>query len=243
VNSDDTAESGSPNGTRIPVIVGPCIVGLTGGLASGKSTVASILADRGVPIFDADRAVHALYEAGCAGSIAVEALFGGDVLDQRGGVDRDALAARVLGQTSERRLLEAAIHPLVRQAVREWTAALDPHPVAVVEAALLIETGSYRDYDVLLVVWCHLHQQLQRALVRGVPAERARKLIHAQMALDDKRDLADVVIDNSGTEDQLEIEIDRAWSRITAACGGQKPSAEDEGESSSVPWGDRRQRS
>lgn len=201
----------------------PCVVGLTGGLASGKSTVAAILADRGVPVMDADRTVHSLYKTGGAGAVAVEALFGSEMLDQRGAVDRDALAARVLCQAEDRRLLEAAIHPLVRRAITEWIATLGPRPVVVVEAALLVETGSYRDYDVLLVVWCHLHQQLQRALARGVPAERARKLIHAQMPLDDKRDLADVVIDNSGDEDRLESEINRAWREVQRVCAEGRP--------------------
>ncbi len=227
--SSGTAET--PGSSKETVTLGPCVVGLTGGLASGKSTVAAILGDRDVPIFDADRAVHHLYRPQGAGSAAVAELFGSHVLTKEGGVDRDALAALALGGASERRRLEEAIHPLVRKAVADWITALDPQPVAVVEAALLIETGSYREYDVLLVVWCHLHQQLQRAIARGVPAERARKLIHAQMPLDDKRDLADVVIDNSGDEARLEIEVKRAWSEIRTKCGRNPKANESKGES------------
>ena len=194
------------------------MVGLTGGLASGKSTIAKILADRGLPVFDADAAVHGLYRAGGEGAAAVAELFGQEALDAMGGVDREALAARVLGDVPARLRLEAAIHPLVRFLVAEWLESLHNEPVAVVEAALLVETGSYRDYDVLMVVWCRQHQQLNRAIARGLPAERARGLIDAQMLLDEKKDVADVVIDNRGKPEDLAQEVDRAWIQVLKLC-------------------------
>ncbi len=196
----------------------PCVVGLTGGLASGKSTVAGILAERDVPVLDADAVVHELYRPGGEGTASVTRIFGAAVLDTTGGVDRGLLGGRVLRDRDLRLALERAIHPLVRQEIGRWIEGLGPVPVAVVEAALLVETGSYRVYDVLMVAHCSRDQQLERALVRGIPEERARALLKAQRPLDEKRDLADVVIDNSGPRDGLENEVDRAWAEVLRLC-------------------------
>lgn len=196
----------------------PCTVGLTGGLATGKSTVAGFLAAKGVPVFDADAAVHDLYGPGRAGAAAVAELFGIEVLDADGGVDRAVLAERVLGDPSARHRLEDAVHPQVREELRKWLSAIGARRIAVVEAALLIETGSFRSYDVLMVVWCDLHQQLQRARARGVPAERLQGLIAAQLPMTEKIELADVVVDNRGDLEDLSHEIDRAWSQVHRLC-------------------------
>ena len=204
------------------------MVGLTGGLASGKSTIAKTLAGRGVPVFDADAAVHELYRVGGEGAAAVAELFGQETLDAMGDVDREALAARVLGDGRARLRLEAAIHPLVRHMVAEWLKTLHDEPVAVVEAALLVETGSYRDYDVLMVVWCRQDQQLDRAVARGLPAERARDLMNAQLPLDEKKRAADVVVDNRGRLEDLEQELKRAWTKVLDLCADRNLRREDE---------------
>jgi dephospho-CoA kinase len=196
----------------------PCSVALTGGLASGKSTVAGILDARGIPVFDADVAVHELYRPGRKGALAVTELFGPAVLDAEGGVDRRELAELVLDDSEARSRLEAAIHPMVRRQVAAWLGSLGSEPIAVVEAALLVETGSYRDYDVLVVVWCEPEQQFERAIARGVPRERARLLLAAQTPLDRKRQLADVVVDNRGSLEDLEDEVNRAYSQIQRYC-------------------------
>mgnify|MGYP001812586952 FL=1 len=196
----------------------PCTVGLTGGLASGKSTVAGILEGLGAVVFDCDDHVHDLYAPGGAGAMDVAYLFGDGVLDPEGGVDRALLAELVLGDPASRARLEGAIHPLVRSAVEEWLATLGPRAVAVVEAALLVETGSWRNYDLLAVVWCDADQQLERAVARGVPADRARGLLTAQMPVNEKRALAQVAIDNSGTRDELDAEVERAWREILSLC-------------------------
>ena len=200
---------------------GPCTVGLTGGLATGKSRVARILAQRGIPPFDADAAVHELYEPGKPGAALVGELFGHEMLDDEGGVVRAALADRVLGDNDSRLRLERAIHPLVREAVQAWLLAVVDKSIAVVEAALLVETGAYRLYDVLVVVSCAHQQQLDRALARGVPAERAHRLISAQFPMADKSALADAVVDNSGSLDDLEREVDRAWSTVHRLCAAR----------------------
>lgn len=142
------------------------------------------------------------------------------MLDAGGGVDRKALAARVLDDREARMALEAAIHPLVRKVIESWLDSLD-EPVAIVEAALLVETGSWRSYDVLAVVLCEPDQQLDRAIARGIPQDRARRLLAAQLAIDQKIQLADVVVDNRGDLEKLEVEVDRAWSEILEHCAGR----------------------
>lgn len=196
----------------------PCTVGLTGGMASGKSSVARILETLGAEIFDCDAYVHELYRPGGAGAMDVGYLFGEAVLSPDGGVDRTRLAGLVLADPAARSRLEGAIHPLVRSGVEAWLGTLGPQAVAVVEAALLVETGSWRVYDLLAVVWCEADQQLERAVARGVPADRARVLLAAQMPMTDKRELAQVVIDNSGTRKELESEVQRAWGEILEFC-------------------------
>ena len=196
----------------------PCTVGLTGGLAAGKSTVAGIMERLGAEVFDCDGYVHRLYRPGAAGARDVAFLFGDDLLGADGAVDRDRLAARVIDDPAARARLEGAVHPLVRDGVERWLGRLGPRSVAVIEAALLVETGSYRRYDLLAVVWCEPAQQLDRALARGVSPERARGLLAAQQPLARKRELADVVIDNSGPPEALEAEVQRAWNLICDRC-------------------------
>jgi len=187
-------------------------------LATGKSTVAGLLAERGIPVFDADAAVHELYLPGAAGAKAAAGLFGREVLDAAGGVDREALAARILGDERARQLLEEAVHPLVRRAIADWRNTLVGEDLAVVEAALLVETGSYKDYDLLVVVWCTPEQQLDHALTRGVATERARGLIEAQLPLERKTELADVEIDNRGGRDELIAKVATAVGEIRRLC-------------------------
>lgn len=197
----------------------PCLVGLTGGLASGKSTVAVMLGRRGVPIFDADAAVHRLYRAGEAGARAVAREFGEETLAQDGSVDRQALARRVVGDHGALDRLNDLIHPLVRTATVHWLDELDPQPpAAVVEAALLVETGSWRHYDALIVVWCEPEQQIRRAVARGMDEDQAKGLLAAQLGLEDKRAVADVVIDNSGSLEELVMAVDEAWIQVVDLC-------------------------
>ncbi|HOC43045.1 MAG TPA: dephospho-CoA kinase [Thermoanaerobaculales bacterium] len=204
----------------------PFLIGLTGGLASGKSTVARLLEARGVPLLDADREVHRLYRPGAAGAVAVARLFGARVLAADGSVDRDALARRVVADGEALARLNGAVHPLVRAAVEGWVAELgrlaEPPPLAVVEAALLVETGAAGDYDLLVVVWCTAAQQLERALARGMSGARARALIGAQLPIDAKRAAADVVIDNSGPPGALAAEVDRAWREVLELCAARR---------------------
>ena len=178
--------------------------------------------DRGVGVV-ADRVVHELYLPGGAGAREVARIFGPGVLDGHGGVDRGALGGRVLRDQDLRLALEQAIHPLVREEIARWLSGLGGVPVAVVEAALLVETGSYRAYDVLVGVSCSREQQLARAVSRGMAEERADALLRAQLPLADKCALADVVVDNSGPPDELERELERAWGEVEKLCSLRRP--------------------
>jgi dephospho-CoA kinase len=200
----------------------PCAVALTGGLASGKSTVAAGLGERGAAVIDADQVVHELYEPGAAGASAVAELFGSAVLAADGAIDRAVLGQLVLADANALQRLNQTIHPLVRSSIQTWLDQLARQPVvppvALVEAALLVETGGYQSYDLLVVVWCRPEQQLQRAVARGMSEARARQMIAAQMPIDDKRSYADVVVDTAGQLIELEAELDRAWNQILAGC-------------------------
>lgn len=195
----------------------PCTVGLTGGLASGKSAVAALIAERGIPVLDADAVVHRIYGSGEVGASFVEELFGHEVLCCDGSVDRLKLRDLVVDDHEARHRLNVGIHPLVRSEIGRWLAAIDD-PIAVIEAALLVETGGYSEYDVLMVVWCRPDQQLTRAVVRGVPEDVARGLLQAQAPIADKLAVADVVVDNGGPPEDLELEVERGWSEVVGRC-------------------------
>jgi dephospho-CoA kinase len=195
-----------------------CRVALTGGVASGKSTVARMLAERGAAVCDADRIVHELYRSGGQGAAVVGRLFGSGVLAADGSVDTVALGELVLADPRALARLNAAVHPLVRTRLQGWLAELKGSNIAVVEAALVMEAGTAGDYDVIAVVWCTRDQQLERARARGVAADRAHALLAAQMPLDEKRRLADVVIDNSGAQGDLDGEVNGAWRALGRVC-------------------------
>jgi len=193
-------------------------VGLTGGVASGKSAVAELLGRLGAATLDADQVVGLLYRPGGEGASAVAQLFGETVLDDRGGVDHAALADRVLDRPEDRRRLEAAIHPLVRGRVTRWLDGLEqgnPRPgVAVVEAALLVETGSYRDYDRLVVISAPSQARRRRALAAGWPAERFARTVAAQTTDLHRESVADYVVRNEGDFAALEDAVARLWEAL-----------------------------
>lgn len=189
--------------------------GLTGGVASGKSALARFLAARGAAVFDADKLVADLYRPGAAGATAVEALFGRSLLAANGGVDRPSLGSLVLADVAARRRLEAVIHPLVRTGIGDWLSGLlrdhRPPDVAVVEAALLVETGYRSEYDRLVVVIADEAARLARALARGWSETRFRSVAAAQTSDAAREAAADYVVPNDGDLDALECSASRLW--------------------------------
>lgn len=199
-------------------------VGLTGGIASGKSSVARLLAARGVPVLDADQVARQVVAPGTPGLAAIVAHFGPDLLQPDGSLDRKALGAIVVQDPVQRRALEAITHPAIYQHMLSWLGrqASEGHPAAVVEAALMVETGSYTMYDRVLVVACPPDVQRARLAQRqGIRPDAAQKWIDSQMPLAQKIAVADAVIHNDGTPDDLPKAVDKAWAKILSAGAHQ----------------------
>lgn len=193
------------------------VFGLTGGIATGKSTVAHLLRLRGVPVVDADASARAVVEPGSPVLAAIVDALGPEVLTEDGQLDRPAVRARIASDPDARATLEALTHPAIRAHIQDQLRALesDGHPTAVVEAALMVETGSYHNYDKLIVVSCNEATQLNRALSRdGSDEATIRGLISAQLPLSDKEAVADVVIGNDGSLDDLAAAVRRVWNEL-----------------------------
>ncbi|MEQ1503226.1 MAG: dephospho-CoA kinase [Myxococcota bacterium] len=198
------------------------VVGLTGGIACGKSAVAARLRERGVPVIDADLVAREVVEPGTPGLAQVVAAFGPTALGTDGRLDRAAMRARIAADPDDRRRLEAITHPEIRRVTAERliACAAAGAPAAVVEAALLVETGGYRMYPVLIVVSCGPAVQLARVRARdGVDEAQARAIVATQLPLADKERVATHVIRNDGTLDALRTEVDRVWDAITPRSG------------------------
>jgi dephospho-CoA kinase len=177
-------------------------VGLTGGLACGKSFVGEELARLGCLLVEADELGHEALAPGGEAYAGVVREFGGEILLQSGEIDRHALAARVFGSPERLARLNALVHPPVMRRESELMAefaARDPHGIAVVEAAILIETGSYHRFDRIILVTCREEQQVERAMRReGAARADIEARLARQMPLEEKRKFADFVIDTSG---------------------------------------------
>lgn len=182
------------------------LVGLTGGLAAGKSTVAQLLAQRGCFVVDADRLVAELYQPNQPGALAISGIVGPDVLDSRGAVDHRLLAARLFRDSTLRHAVEAAVHPLVRQAFA--TRAAGVRGIVVLEATLLVEAGFAPDFDLVVTVEADPARRLDRAVGRGMPPAEAERRLAAQSAEHVRIEAADVVLRNDGSAAELEHQVD-----------------------------------
>jgi dephospho-CoA kinase len=195
-------------------------IGLTGGIGSGKSTVAELLAERGAWVVDADRIAREVVEPGTPGLAAVVAEFGSGVLTADGALDRPALAAVVFGDPAARARLDAVVHPLVRARAAELVAEAPPDAVVVHDVPLLVETGQAGSHDLVLVVETDLETRVSRLEQRGLSADDARARIASQATDEQRRAVADVVLHNDGDRDQLAAQVDRFWTeRVQPALG------------------------
>jgi dephospho-CoA kinase len=183
----------------------PFRVGLTGGLASGKSTVAELLGEAGFQVVDADEIVAQLYAPDQPGARAVAEIFGAKYLDKEGAVDKPRLARLVFADDAARARLEAAIHPLVRAFFsRLATAAATP---VVLEATRLIEAGYAPDFDLIVTVEASPESRLGRAVARGMPREEALRRLTAQGDGSDRRTAAHRILQNDGTREELQKKV------------------------------------
>ena len=195
-------------------------VGLTGGVACGKSTVGAMLAQRGARYLQADTLAHQLYAPGEPTYHAVVEHFGREILNPEGTINRVRLAnAAFPNRIAE---LNAIVHPAVVNAQNQWMADAqrsDPEGVAVVEAALLLEAGADKDFDQLIVVTCDLDQKVARYAQRaGISLDEARAEVQrrsaAQFSDEDKASHADYVIDNSGSIEDTTRQVDALWAQL-----------------------------
>ncbi len=190
----------------------PFRVGLTGGLASGKSTVASLLAEAGFQVVDADELVAQLYAPGQPGARAVAELFGANYLSKGGAVDKPRLARLAFADAAARARLEAAIHPLVRAFFsRLATAAATP---IVLEATRLVEAGYAPDFELIVTVEAEPEVRLARAVARGLSREEALRRLAAQGDGGARRAAAHKIIDNNGSPAQLRDQVDELIAEI-----------------------------
>jgi phosphopantetheine adenylyltransferase/dephospho-CoA kinase len=198
------------------------VVGLTGGIASGKSTVARELARRGARVVDADKLGHRAYEPGTRAHREVIAAFGADVRAADGTIDRPALGARVFGKPAELKRLTDIVWPEIRRLAEAEIAAIrasEPHAVVVLEAAVLFEAGWEPLVDEIWVAVVPRATAVQRAVARGgLTAAQVEARIDAQLANDERKKRAHVVLDNSGDEAALVRQLEAQWARVARAA-------------------------
>ena len=195
-------------------------VGLTGGVACGKSTIAAMLVKRGAHYLSADALAHQVYAPGAAAYDEVVRHFGREILNDDGTVNRTRLANLVFPHRIAE--LNAIVHPEVVRRQNGWmdeVERLDPHGIAVVEAALLIEAGAHKDFDKVIVVTCNLQRKVEHFAHRtNVSLDAARLEVErrsaAQFTDEEKARHADYVIDNSGPIEDTEQQLNKIWAEL-----------------------------
>jgi dephospho-CoA kinase len=193
-------------------------VGLTGGVGSGKSTVAALLARHGAVVIDADALAREVVEPGSPGFDAVVTRFGSTVVAD-GRLDRAALAALVFRDKRALADLNAIVHPLVGERAAELMAAAPPDAVVVYDVPLLVEADLAAGFDVVVVVEAPAETRLARLQGRGLSAEDANARMAAQAADAQRRAVADVVIENEGSRAELAERVDELWTLLTEGVG------------------------
>lgn len=190
-------------------------VGLTGGVASGKSTVSAMLAERGAVVIDADLLAREVVAPGTDGLAEVVAAFGDQVLGPDGALDRPALGAVVFADEARRRTLEAIVHPRVRARAAEIEAAAPAGAVVVHDIPLLTETGQAGSFDAVVVVDVPMRTQVERMVgLRGMSEDDARARVAAQASREERLAVATHVVDNTGTLDELRARVDEVYDAL-----------------------------
>jgi dephospho-CoA kinase len=198
--------------------------GLTGGVASGKSTVARMLEGLGARIIDADRVGHELLRASQGTYHELLRGFGNEILDSRGEIDRRRLGAIVFADPAKLRDLNSILHPRIMARVEELAVqyhAENPCAVIVVDAALLFEAGIGGRFTKVLVVWCSPEQQIERLMAKtGLSPQEAEQRIAAQMPVDQKRRRADYEIDSSGSLEHTRAQVEALYPELQRLASG-----------------------
>lgn len=206
------------------------LIGLTGGIASGKSTVARRLVELGATLVDADVLAREVVEPGQPALAEIAEAFGPAVLTEVGSLDRTVLGELVFADASARARLEAITHPRIGEltTTRVTAALAEGAPLVVVDIPLLFEKHREGGFDGVLLVWCDAATQLHRLMARdGISETQARSRLEAQMSLDEKRRRATWLIDNNGSEEECVRQVDAWWQRH-AGTGDRRPRGEAE---------------
>lgn len=191
------------------------LVGLTGGIGSGKSTVSGMLAERGAEIIDADQIAREVVMPCTPAWCKIREHFGPGVLFADGTIDRQALGNVVFGDPAKLALLNEITHPAIFERIADrLEAAYDRDVIVVLDAALLIETGLARRVDVLVVTHSPKEVQVRRLAAKGMPTTQANARIAAQLTPEERLDRADLVIDNSGSLEDLSLQVDELWREL-----------------------------
>lgn len=195
----------------------PMLVALTGGVASGKTSVSDRLAESGVPVVDTDRIARQVVAPGSPGLEEVVKAFGTEILDSTGGLDRRALREMIFAHPQQRTRLERILHPLIEKEARQQIARLDDTPYVVLVVPLLVESGLFGDAERVVVVDLPEALQIERLLERdGVDRQQAESMLSAQARRSQRLAVATDVIDNSGSLDDLMQATDELHRRLTA---------------------------
>ena len=190
-------------------------IGLTGGIASGKSTVLTYFKDKGIPYIDADIVAREVVEPGTEGLQAIVETFGSNVLHADGTLNREALGAIVFHNEEKRQLLNSCLKTHIRNRIMELTSQYEQGntPILIYDIPLLIEGEWYTMMDEVWLVYVNEMTQIERLMSRnGYTREDALARINSQMRLDDKRAFADIIVDNNGTPHDLTVQLNTIWN-------------------------------
>ncbi len=196
-------------------------MGLTGGIGSGKSLAGEYFAQLGAQVIDADDLARNAIERGTSGFDEVVATFGDEVL-KNGDIERKELAERVFGDNEKKKQLEAIVHPRVKIAFEAATSLLDEDDVLIYEVPLIVEAKVQDRFDYIITVEASVENRLQRLHQRGLTRTESQARISAQASSDQRRAIADYVLENDGTQEQLFAEIEHLWNEVIPTIGHRK---------------------
>ena len=196
-------------------------IGLTGSIAVGKSFVCDVLREFGCHVLDADKTAREVVARGTDGLAEIVRHFGKDILQADGELDRKKLGEIIFADQTKRELLNSIVHPRVIEAQDKWISEVeksDPDGIAVIDAALMIESGGYKRFDKIIVVWCEPAIQLKRLMLRDNLSEKAAwNRIVAQMSQDEKKRFADHLIDTSAGFDDTRQQVEKLVGNLRSA--------------------------
>lgn len=192
------------------------VIGLTGGIGSGKSLVANYFFSLGAEIIDADQLARQAIERGSDGFDEVVAAFGDSILKD-GDIDRRALGQIVFADSQKRKLLESIVHPRVQQGLADVRKSLKDGEILIYEIPLLVETNAKSKFDLVITVEAPLEQRIDRLSKRGLLNSEIEKRIASQASPEERRGVADIVIENDGSEEELLRKVEAIWEDLNAS--------------------------